>query len=171
MARRHLLWEERTRSARLARRTIARLALNGPMAAVGWKPDPAPWHGLSYAPLSEIAAAYVAAGAELSNFPGLDTASKASGEDRAMSGRPLLQLYTTMQEFEDLHTSQRGCHVRPAPRHAGAPRHRQDEVHRSRLPPPPAGEGRAAACPEGDPWRPRPRERKHRFRCGSATTI
>jgi hypothetical protein len=58
----------------------ARLALNGPMAAVGREPDSAPWHGLSYAPLSTIAAAYAAAGAEVWNFPGLDTASKASGE-------------------------------------------------------------------------------------------
>lgn len=58
----------------------ARLALNGAMAAVGRKPDPAPWHGLSYAPLSAIAAAYAAAGAEVWNFPGLDTASKAGGE-------------------------------------------------------------------------------------------
>ena len=58
----------------------AGLALNGPMAAVGRKPDPAPWHGLSYAPLSAIAAAYAAAGAEVWNFPGLDAASKESGE-------------------------------------------------------------------------------------------
>ncbi|CAM5278264.1 hypothetical protein ATER59S_00358 [Aquamicrobium terrae] len=57
---------------------VAKLALKGPMIAVGRKPDPTPWHGFSYAPLGEIAAAYAAAGAEVWNVPGVETASRAS---------------------------------------------------------------------------------------------
>src|SRR5208283_5549300 len=41
--------------------TVARLAINGPMVAVGEPPSAPPYHALSYAPLAEVAAAYRAA--------------------------------------------------------------------------------------------------------------
>lgn len=45
-----------------------RLAVSGPMIAVGGKPDPKPWGAFSYAPLIEVARAYAAAGAEVYNL-------------------------------------------------------------------------------------------------------
>jgi len=48
--------------------TVARLAINGPMVAVGEPPSAPPYHALSYAPLPEVAAAYQAAGAEVWNL-------------------------------------------------------------------------------------------------------
>lgn len=56
----------------------AQLAVKGPLVAVGREPDPAPWHSLSYAPLSAVAAAYVAAGAEVWNIPDIQTVSEAA---------------------------------------------------------------------------------------------
>jgi hypothetical protein len=47
---------------------VARLAIKGPMIAVGEPPSAAPYHALSYAPLVVVAAAYRAAGAEVWNL-------------------------------------------------------------------------------------------------------
>jgi hypothetical protein len=52
---------------------VLQLTLGGPLVAVGRKPEPAPWHGLSYAPLHGVANAYAAAGAEVWNIVGIDT--------------------------------------------------------------------------------------------------
>lgn len=56
----------------------AQLAVKGPLVAVGREPDPAPWHSLSYAPLSAVAAAYAAAGAEVWNIADIQTVSEAA---------------------------------------------------------------------------------------------
>lgn len=48
--------------------TVWRLAVNGPMVAVGRAPDDPPWHALSHAPLAIVAAAYRDAGAEVLNL-------------------------------------------------------------------------------------------------------
>ena len=48
---------------------VAKLAVRGPMIAVNAPPSPRPWHGLSYAPLAAVAAAYRKAGAEVLNIP------------------------------------------------------------------------------------------------------
>ena len=50
-------------------RDVARVAVSGPMVAVGEPADPPPWGALSRAPLSVVAAAYRAAGAEVVNLP------------------------------------------------------------------------------------------------------
>lgn len=47
---------------------VARLAVNGPMIAVGEPPSPPPFHAFSYAPLGVVAAAYRTAGAEVWNL-------------------------------------------------------------------------------------------------------
>ena len=47
----------------------ATLAVRGPMIAVNSEPSPRPWHGLAYAPLAAVAAAYRKAGAEVINLP------------------------------------------------------------------------------------------------------
>lgn len=52
---------------------VAHLTLAGPLVAVGREPQPAPWHGLSHAPLHAVAARYAAAGAEIWNIPGVQT--------------------------------------------------------------------------------------------------
>lgn len=52
---------------------VAHLTLAGPLVAVGREPEPAPWHGLSSAPLHAVAARYAAAGAEIWNIPGVQT--------------------------------------------------------------------------------------------------
>jgi hypothetical protein len=44
---------------------VVRLAVRGPMAAVGEEASPPPYHALSYAPLAVLANAYRAAGAEV----------------------------------------------------------------------------------------------------------
>jgi hypothetical protein len=49
---------------------VVRLAVRGPMVAVGEEVSPPPHHALSYASLTVIAEAYRAAGAELFNIPG-----------------------------------------------------------------------------------------------------
>lgn len=48
--------------------TVARLAIQGPMVAVGAPPSPPPYHAFSYAPLTVVAAAYRAVGAEVWNL-------------------------------------------------------------------------------------------------------
>jgi hypothetical protein len=48
---------------------LAKLVVKGPMIAVGETPSPRPWHGFSYAPLADVAAAYRAIGAEVHNLP------------------------------------------------------------------------------------------------------
>ncbi len=60
---------------------LVQLTLGGPLVAVGREPEPAPWHGLSYAPLHVVAARYAAAGAEIWNIPGVETVPL-SGERR-----------------------------------------------------------------------------------------
>lgn len=50
---------------------VAKLAVSGPMIAVGRDPDPEPWHSLSFASLQAIARNYAAAGAEVWNVPGI----------------------------------------------------------------------------------------------------
>jgi hypothetical protein len=47
---------------------VVRLAVRGPMAAVGEEPSPPPYHALSYAPLAVLASTYRAAGAEVFNI-------------------------------------------------------------------------------------------------------
>jgi hypothetical protein len=56
---------------------VVRLAVRGPMVAVGESPSPQPYHALSYAPLAKVASAYRAAGAEVFNIgdSGPDTAA------------------------------------------------------------------------------------------------
>ena len=55
-----------------------RLAVSGPMIAVGGKPDPKPWGAFSYAPLIEAARAYAAAGAKVYNLDLEGTAEPAA---------------------------------------------------------------------------------------------
>jgi len=52
---------------------VVQLTLEGPLVAVGREPDPAPWHGLSYAPLHAVAIHYATAGAKVWNVPGVET--------------------------------------------------------------------------------------------------
>ena len=52
---------------------VVQLTLGGPLVAVGRAPEPAPWHGLSYAPLHAVANRYAAAGAEIWNIPEVET--------------------------------------------------------------------------------------------------
>jgi hypothetical protein len=47
---------------------VVRLAVRGPMVAVGEEASPPPYHALSYAPLAVLANAYRAAGAEVFNI-------------------------------------------------------------------------------------------------------
>jgi hypothetical protein len=47
---------------------VVRLAVRGPMVAVGESAGPQPYHALSYAPLAVVASAYRAAGAEVFNI-------------------------------------------------------------------------------------------------------
>ncbi len=58
---------------------VLELAVNGSLVAVGCEPDAAPWHSLSYAPLSSVAAAYAAAGADVWNIPDDGTTPEAAG--------------------------------------------------------------------------------------------
>jgi hypothetical protein len=57
-----------------------RLAVRGPMVAVGEAPSPRPYHALSYAPLVEVASAYWAAGAEVFNIGDLGPVAEAAPE-------------------------------------------------------------------------------------------
>jgi hypothetical protein len=47
---------------------VVRLAVRGPMVAVGESPSAQPYHALSYAPLVAVASAYRAAGAKVFNM-------------------------------------------------------------------------------------------------------
>lgn len=47
---------------------VARLAIKGPMIAVGEPPSPPPYHAFSFAPLAVVAAAYRSAGEEVWNL-------------------------------------------------------------------------------------------------------
>jgi hypothetical protein len=55
---------------------VVRVAVRGPMVAVGESPSPQPYHALSYAPLATVASAYRAAGAEVFNMGEHVTAAK-----------------------------------------------------------------------------------------------
>jgi hypothetical protein len=55
---------------------VVRLAVRGPMAAVGEEPSPPPYHAFSYAPLVALAGAYRQAGAEVFNVAGLEMAER-----------------------------------------------------------------------------------------------
>ena len=57
---------------------VVRLAVRGPMVAVGEEASPPPYHALSFAPLGVVAQAYQAAGAEVFNMP--DLGSPVAGE-------------------------------------------------------------------------------------------
>src|SRR5260370_12273265 len=57
---------------------VVRLAVNGPMVAVGHEARPPPYPALSFAPLGVVAQAYRAADAEVFNIPAL--ASPGAGE-------------------------------------------------------------------------------------------
>jgi hypothetical protein len=57
---------------------VVRLAVRGPMVAVGEEASAPPYHALSFAPLFVVAQAYRAAGAEVFNMP--DLARPAAGE-------------------------------------------------------------------------------------------
>ena len=59
---------------------VLHLAVAGPMIAVGRDPDPAPWHALSFASLSAVAAAYAANGAEVWNLPGIGSCAEPASE-------------------------------------------------------------------------------------------
>ncbi|MBS3025298.1 hypothetical protein [Acidiphilium multivorum] len=61
---------------------VVRLALHGPMIAVGTPPDPPPHGAFTYAPLAMVAAAYRAAGAEVFNLP--DGPAEDRGGDRGV---------------------------------------------------------------------------------------
>lgn len=52
-------------------RPLYAVVVEGPMVAVGKPPDPRPWHSLSDVPLAHVAALYHAAGAAVSNVPGV----------------------------------------------------------------------------------------------------
>ena len=57
---------------------VVRLAVSGPMVAVGEEASPPPYHALSFAPLGVVGQAYRAAGAEVFNLP--DPAGPAAEE-------------------------------------------------------------------------------------------
>jgi hypothetical protein len=61
---------------------VVRLAVRGPMVAVGEEATRPPYHALSYAPLAVIAEAYAAAGAEVFNIP-----QSAAGDGRVRGRR------------------------------------------------------------------------------------
>src|SRR5260370_1119850 len=65
-------------SRMVALEDVMRLAVRGPMVAVGEEVSPPPYHALSFASLCVVAQAYRAAGAEVFNIP--DLASPAAGE-------------------------------------------------------------------------------------------
>ena len=47
---------------------VAKLAVSGPMVAVGEEPDAPPWYALAFVPLRVVAEAYGQAGAEVHNL-------------------------------------------------------------------------------------------------------
>jgi hypothetical protein len=62
---------------------VVRLAVRGPIAAVGEEASPPPYHALSYAPLAVLANAYRVAGAEVFNIAAPVTAETSESERRA----------------------------------------------------------------------------------------
>jgi hypothetical protein len=60
---------------------VVRVAVRGPMVAVGESPSPQPYHALSYAPLAAVASAYRAAGAEVFNTGDPDPVTAAKREE------------------------------------------------------------------------------------------
>lgn len=60
-------------SRRIDFEAVVKLAVHGPMVAVGRTPDPKPWHALSSVPLEIVAEAYARAGAEVWNVVGIET--------------------------------------------------------------------------------------------------
>jgi hypothetical protein len=66
-------------SRMIAFEDLVRLAVRGPMAAVGEEANPPPYQALSYAPLSVLAGAYRAAGAEVFKIP--DSVTRATPEE------------------------------------------------------------------------------------------
>ena len=60
---------------------VVRLAVRGPIVAVGESPSPQPYHALSYAPLATVASAYRAAGAEVFNIGDSDPVMVAVPEE------------------------------------------------------------------------------------------
>jgi hypothetical protein len=65
---------------------VVRLAVRGPMAAVGEEANPPAYHALSYAPLSVLTGAYRAAGAEVFNIP--ESVAGDAGRVRGGRGSP-----------------------------------------------------------------------------------
>jgi hypothetical protein len=63
---------------------VWKLAVNGPMIAVGHAANEPPWHALSDAPLRIVAEAYRAAGAEVLNLPGNPGPAEHSGQGRSL---------------------------------------------------------------------------------------
>jgi hypothetical protein len=61
---------------------VARLAINGPLVAVGEPPDMPPYSAFSYAPLSVVAESYRVAGAMVWNL-GRVRPSFGAGEEEA----------------------------------------------------------------------------------------
>jgi hypothetical protein len=70
-------------SRKMAFEDVVRLAVRGPMVAVGEEASPPPYHALSFAPLCVVAQAYRAAGAEVFNVP------VPAGPGRRVRGRPV----------------------------------------------------------------------------------
>ena len=62
---------------------VVRLAVRGPMTAVGEEASPPPYHALPYAPLSVVTAAYRAAGAEVLNLTEPGQRKRLRSESRA----------------------------------------------------------------------------------------
>ena len=48
---------------------VVKLAVGGPMVAVGDEPEAPPWHALAFVPLRVVAEAYRSAGAVVHNLP------------------------------------------------------------------------------------------------------
>jgi hypothetical protein len=59
---------------------VVRIAVRGPIVAVGEESSPQPYHALSYAPLVEVASAYRAAGAEVFNVGDCGSLPPTQGE-------------------------------------------------------------------------------------------
>lgn len=60
---------------------VARLAINGPMVAVGESPTPPPYHAFSYAPLTVVAESYRVAGATVWNLARIRGPAQAGEEE------------------------------------------------------------------------------------------
>jgi hypothetical protein len=65
---------------------VVRLAVRGPMVAVGESPSPQPYRALSYVPLAAVASAYRAAGAEVFNMGAHVTAATQEESEEGEGG-------------------------------------------------------------------------------------